>query len=194
MREPHVPVLAVDLVRADQETGESQGARARCVHRLLLLERLPVRPSAGGTPALALSPSPVASLASSSHLRLYNRCEIGISSRRWVTGLLLGNRSLYVWRVTIRIGALGSAWRGLIRVGAAPSDDGVLPDSPTLAGCLGARGLLHDVARRFGHSSRPDHAEPLFHARYGSATVPVSHCNTDINSMLVLSLLPPTGK
>lgn len=45
--EPDIPVHPVDRVRARQGQGEEEGARARVVRRLLLLERLPLQPSAG---------------------------------------------------------------------------------------------------------------------------------------------------
>lgn len=48
MLEPDVPIHPVDRVRARQGQGEEEGARDRLVRRLLLLERLPLQPSAGG--------------------------------------------------------------------------------------------------------------------------------------------------
>ncbi len=47
MLEPDVPVRPVDRLRAGQGPGEEESTRARVVLGVLLLERLPLQPSAG---------------------------------------------------------------------------------------------------------------------------------------------------
>lgn len=54
VRQPGVFVRPVDCVCPDEEEGEEQGARAGLLRGFLLLERLPLYPSAGGH-ALAIS-------------------------------------------------------------------------------------------------------------------------------------------
>lgn len=50
VRKPDVPVRPVHRVRARQGQGEEEGARARLIRDLLLLERLPLQPPAGEGP------------------------------------------------------------------------------------------------------------------------------------------------
>lgn len=50
VREPDLFIRAVDRVRARQGAGQEEGARARLVRNLLLLERLPLQPPAGEGP------------------------------------------------------------------------------------------------------------------------------------------------
>lgn len=50
VRKPDVPIRPVHRVRARQGQGEEAGARAGLIRGLLLLERLPLQPSAGEGP------------------------------------------------------------------------------------------------------------------------------------------------